>query len=375
MPRGWERWPFDGKPGENFERLAGRVREAGADLVVVGPDNPLADGLVDTLERYGCLAFGPRQAAARIEASKAFAKEVMKAAGVPTARYFVASSLDEARAILAGIEWGQGWVVKADGLALGKGVRVCASREEALGACEELIRLSPELVIEGRLSGEELSCLALCDGTRCAVLEPARDYKRVGEGDQGPNTGGMGAFSPVPGVPAGFVERLRREVFEPTLRELKRRGAEFRGVLYAGVMADFARDRYGILEFNARFGDPETQALLPRIEGDLYPWFEACARGDLSALPPAVPFARETAVYVVGAARGYPRPDGQPEGYFCAGVAEQGGKLVTAGGRVLGALGVAATLEQARAQAYRRLDAVGFEGMHYRRDIAQGGVR
>jgi phosphoribosylamine--glycine ligase len=242
------------------------------------------------------------------------------------------------------------------------------------------------------LAGEELSCLALCDGERCAMLEPARDYKRVGEGDRGPNTGGMGAFSPVPGVPAGFTERLRREVFEPVLREMRKRGTPFKGVLYAGVMADFGPEgggRYWVLEFNARFGDPETQALMPRIRGDIYPWLEACARGDLAGMPDRVPFADDSAVYVVGAARGYPEnpekgktitglaalPARHAEGYFCAGVGAgtHPGELVTSGGRVFGALGIAATLELARKGAYERLGRVGFEGMHYRRDIAGGG--
>jgi phosphoribosylamine--glycine ligase len=385
MPARWERWPFGGKPETDFAALASRAREEGVDLVVVGPDNPLADGIVDILEAHGLKAFGASKAAARIESSKAFAKDVMKAAGIPTARHWVARSLEEAHKILRSVPWENGWVVKADGLALGKGVRVCSEADEAIQASADLIRISPELVIEERLSGEEISWMAFCDGERCALLDPARDYKRVGDRDQGPNTGGMGAFSPIPGVPADFAERVRREVFLPALKELKARGAEFRGLLYAGLMADFASDRYWVIEFNARFGDPETQVLMPRIDGDVYPWFEACARGDLSQLPPSVPFAPESAVYVVGAARGYPDapemgksisglhalPDRDPEGYFCAGVAQSPGGLVTSGGRVLGALGMGATLADARKLAYSRLSQVGFEGMHFRRDIAQ----
>jgi phosphoribosylamine--glycine ligase len=281
-------------------------------------------------------------------------------------------------------------VIKADGLALGKGVRVCATLDEGLHACEDLSRISQDLVIEERLQGEELSWLALCDGAACAPLDPARDYKRVGDGDQGGNTGGMGAFSPVPGVPKGFEERVRREVFEPVLKEMKKRGTPFKGVLYAGLMADFARDRYWVIEFNARFGDPETQALMPRIEGDIYPWFEACARGDLGGLPPRVPFGTDAAVYVVGAARGYPdspekghairgleaMPAAHPEGYFCAGVAQptDGKGLVTSGGRVFGALGVAPDLQRARALAYERLARVTFEGLQHRKDIAGGAT-
>jgi phosphoribosylamine--glycine ligase len=399
MPRAWTRWTF-GSSASEFAALAMRARDERVDLVVVGPDNPLADGLVDVLEAHGCLAFGPSRAAARVEASKAFAKKVMKSAGVPTARYWVARSLEEARKILKSVPWGAGWVIKADGLALGKGVRVCSALDEALQACEDLIRISPELVIEERLTGEELSWMAFCDGTRCALLEPARDYKRVRDGDEGPNTGGMGAFSPIPGIPAGFGERVRAEVFEPALRELARLGASFKGLLYAGIMADFARDQYWVLEFNARFGDPETQALMPRIQGDIYPWFEACARGELRELPSVVPFVSESAVFVVGAARGYPEspekgqtlaglsafPETAPEGYFCAGVALSdrtvdvtgdaaaasgpgGAELMSAGGRVFGALGMGTTLESARSQAYDRLRQVSFEGMHFRRDV------
>jgi phosphoribosylamine--glycine ligase len=389
----WERWPFGGDRERDFAALAERALREKVDLVVVGPDNPLADGLVDVLESRGLKAFGPSAAAARIEASKAFAKEVMAAAGVPTAKYWAVDSLEEARKILRSAPWGAGWVIKADGLALGKGVRVCDSLDEALNACAELMPVSKRLVIEERLSGEEISWLALCDGQGCALLEPARDYKRVGDGDRGPNTGGMGAFSPVPGVPASWAARVREEVFGRTLAEMRRRGTPFRGVLYAGLMADFARDRYWVLEFNARFGDPETQALMPRIEGDILPWFEACATsGGLEGLPAQVPFAREAAVYVVGAARGYPdSPEkgraivglrgsgsqggrGCKDGYFCAGVAAKDGAWVTSGGRVFGALGMGADLGAARTQAYARLESVRFEGMHFRRDVAAGAT-
>jgi phosphoribosylamine--glycine ligase len=398
MPLAWERWAFSGKKGADFEAFSSRAREEGVDLVVVGPDNPLADGLVDVLSAHGVLAFGPTAGAARIEASKAFAKEVMQAAGVPTARHWVAKTAEEARKILKSIPWGNGWVVKADGLALGKGVRVCATQTEAIAAAEELLKLalspaspSPSispaalvpLVIEEKLRGEEISWMAFCDGERCVLLDPARDYKRVGDGDAGLNTGGMGAFSPVR-VPAGFAERVKAEVFLPTLREMKKRGIPFRGVLYAGLMVDFEADRYWVLEFNARFGDPETQVLMPRIEGDLFDWLEASARGELNAMPTTVPFCKNAAVFVVGAARGYPErpekgmkiqgaPDPTQGGIFYAGVErDASGALTVSGGRVLGALGLGDSLENARAQAYEKLTQVSFTGMHFRSDIAGG---
>lgn len=391
----WERWPVDLSGGvEEFGRLAKRARQAGIEFAVIGPDNALADGIVDCFEAFGLKTFGPTREAARIEASKSFAKEVMAAAGVPTARFATAQDRVSALAVLDSAEWARdgGVVVKADGLALGKGVRVCGSRAEAESAIDALLTLGGSLVIEERLNGEEISWFGLCDGTRAALFEPARDYKRVGDGDRGPNTGGMGAFTPVPGVPESWYERVHREVFLPTLAELARRGAEFRGLLYAGLMVDFARDRYWVLEFNARFGDPETQALLPRLKGDLAPWLWAVAHSDLGQMEDQtkgqmgsrIPMIADSAVYVVGAAGGYPdspekgkaisglRP-GQ-EGYFCAGVSENGdggaGGLKTSGGRVFGALGMGATLELARREAYSRISAVRFEGMQARTDIA-----
>jgi phosphoribosylamine--glycine ligase len=243
------------------------------------------------------------------------------------------------------------------------------------------IQTLPEgkLVIEERLTGEELSWMAFCDGERCALLEPARDHKRIFDGDQGPNTGGMGAFSPVPGVPAGWDRRVREEVFLPVLREMKKRGAPFKGVLYAGLMVDFAKDRFDVLEFNARFGDPETQVLLARMSDDLYLWCNAVAHGDLSALPERVGFAPDAAVTVVAAAKGYPDtpargavieggPGVAPD-CFCAGVSRQGGRFVVSGGRVLATVGTGKDLAQARAEAYRKLAPVRFEGMQFRKDI------
>jgi phosphoribosylamine--glycine ligase len=399
MPSGWERWPVTlAEAPSAFYQLAERAKQEGVDLAVIGPDNALAAGIADVFQEHGILTFGPKLNAAKIEASKAFGKEIMQAAGVPTARAWIAHSVEEAKKILKSVPWGyskriesysmgshagtSGWVVKADGLALGKGVRVCEKLPEALNAAEELILISGSLVIEERLYGEELSWMAFCDGERCSLLEPARDYKRLLENDAGPNTGGMGAFSPVPGVPSSWSERVRKEVFIPTLQELKRRGSEFRGLLYAGLMIDPSRDRFWVLEFNSRFGDPEAQVLLPRMDGDLYDWCVASARGDLSAFPSQVPFKKDSAVYVVAASQGY--PDGPHLGQGCeikagqgdfvfAGVRLEGERLVTAGGRVLGSLGLGPDLGSAREKAYQSLSQIEFHGMRYRSDIGSLG--
>jgi phosphoribosylamine--glycine ligase len=244
-----------------------------------------------------------------------------------------------------------------------------------------------QIVIEERLVGEELSWMAFCDGSRCALLEPARDFKRARDGDQGPNTGGMGAFSPVPGIPPSLAERVRAQVFEPVLREMKNRGTPFSGLLYAGLMVNLAREQLWVIEFNARFGDPETQVLMARFDDDLFAWMNAVAQGDLSKLPGNVPFKKDAAVVVVGAAAGYPEnpKKGDPieiqEGpsigaaqvppFFFAGVVRKDGALQTAGGRVLGAMGMGAAVENARAQAYERIGHVRWNGLQYRRDIAQ----
>jgi phosphoribosylamine--glycine ligase len=379
----WERWNLPVSTRADFVALASRARAEKVDLAVIGPDNQLADGIVDVLEGAGVTCFGPSAAAAQIEASKAFSKDVMKAAGVPTARFEVFHSMESARDFIKSVEWGSGWVVKADGLAYGKGVVVCETRDQALKAIEEIQTLgasAQKLVIEERLVGEEISWFAFCDGETCALLEPARDHKRIFDHNQGPNTGGMGAFSPVPGLPEGFSERVRNEVFLPTLAEMKRRGAPFKGLLFAGLMVDFARGNYWVLEFNCRFGDPETQVILTRMEDDLLGWCEAVSQGRLREKGAQIQFSSDAAVVVIASARGYPeKPEkgavislsalSSPE-YFCAGVARrQDGKLAVSGGRVFGVMGSGATLEKAREQAYARIRKVSFEGMHFRTDI------
>lgn len=391
----FERWPVSLAEGRfAFEKLAQRSRDEKVDLLVVGPDNALADGIVDCFEEYGIRAFGPTAAAAQIEASKSFAKDIMISAGIPTAQYRVAQTEEEARKILKSVPWPPaekhapgGWVLKADGLALGKGVRVCENREEALQALPALASLSGKIVIEEKLSGEELSWLAFCDGEDCALLEPARDYKRLKDGNLGPNTGGMGAYSPVSckfTASPKTEERIRNEVFLPALREMKRRGIPFRGVLYAGLMVNPDSGQYWVLEFNARFGDPETQVLMPRIDGDLYSWCDAVARGDLSRLPSRVPFKKEAAVVVVAASAGYPeqpvlgksleqptQEDSAPDSrlIFYAGVKESEKGWATSGGRVLGAVGLGSDLAAARQEAYQNLKRIHFEGMQFRADV------
>jgi phosphoribosylamine--glycine ligase len=378
MSEQWERWPQG-----SYSELTKKSKNEKVDLVVVGPDNALSDGIVDEFQKVNIRCFGPTAAAAQIEASKSFAKEIMQAADVPTARFVNATTLDQAIAAIQ--QFPKGCVVKADGLALGKGVVVCSNMDEARKACEQLYPVSKKLVIEEKLQGKEISWLAFCDGEICALLEPARDYKRVKDRDEGPNTGGMGAFSPVPNVPAAWEMRVKQKIFLPVLREMKKRGTPFKGVLYAGLMVDFEKDLFHVLEFNARFGDPEAQVLLPRMKDDLFVWCDSVAKGELHATK--IEFINESAVYVVGAAQGYPEnpekgksisgletPDSEtsPEQveHFVAGVKRDANKtLCTSGGRVFGALGLGPSLQEARDKAYMRLKSVNFEGLHYRSDI------
>jgi phosphoribosylamine---glycine ligase len=358
---------------EDGEGLLSLCRELGVDLVVVGPEVPLVVGLVDTLRRGGVAAFGPTRAAARIEGSKAFAKDVLEAAAVPTAR-----RLSVARPPC---------VVKADGLAAGKGVFVCHSQEELDIALRAAARLGGDLLIEELLEGEEVSLFALTDGKRALPLAPAQDFKRVGDGDTGPNTGGMGSYSPVPGLGEPEAEELVETVHRPVLAELARRGTPFSGLLYAGLM--LTEEGPQVLEFNCRFGDPETQSILPRIESDLLPLLWGAATGDLDG---DVALADGAAVTVVLASRDYPeRSDsGTPiEGVeeaestgalvFHAGTASHGERLVTNGGRILAVTATGDDVAGARTAAYEAADRVSFGGMRLRRDIAlaaaEGHVR
>ena len=354
---------------DDVEGLLGLCRQHEIHLVVVGPEAPLVAGIADELRRAGVAVFGPSKAAARIEGSKGFAKEVLAAAGVPTA-----ALLDEARAPC---------VVKADGLAAGKGVFVCRTQEEADTAIERARALGSEVLVEELLEGEEVSLFALCDGQKVVPLAPAQDFKRLGDGDEGPNTGGMGSYSPVPLLGEDDVEELAGLVHRPVVAELARRGTPFVGLLYAGLMLTDAGPR--VLEFNCRFGDPETQALLPRLDGDLLEALAAAAHGDLSGVE--LEAAPTAAVAVVLAAGGYPDDpeSGIPIGgvevagatgalVFHAGTALRHGQLVSAGGRVLNVVGTGDTVSDAREQAYAAVEQIDFPGAQFRNDIAERAV-
>jgi phosphoribosylamine--glycine ligase len=355
---------------DDVEGLLGLCREHEIHLVVVGPEAPLVAGIADELRRAGVAVFGPSKAAAQIEGSKTFAKEVLAAAGVPTA-----ALLDEARAPC---------VVKADGLAAGKGVFVCRTQEAADAALAPARALGGDVIVEELLEGEEVSLFALCDGQRVVPLAPAQDFKRLEDGDKGPNTGGMGSYSPVPMLGEDEIEELAGLVHRPVIAELARRGAPFVGLLYAGLMLTDAGPR--VLEFNCRFGDPETQALLPRLDGDILEALVAAANGDLSGIE--LEAAPTAAVAVVLAAGGYPEEpeSGIPIGgievagatgalVFHAGTALRHGQLVSAGGRVLNVVGIGDSISEARAQAYAAIEQIDFPGVQFRTDIAARGVR
>ncbi|CAA9535723.1 MAG: Phosphoribosylamine--glycine ligase [uncultured Thermomicrobiales bacterium] len=372
-------------PGSDLDGIAGAALERNADLVVIGPEAPLIAGLADRLAAAGVAVCGPTAAAARIEGSKAWAKEIMAEAGVPTARAVVVRDLVAGLTALGGFD--PPVVVKADGLAAGKGVVVAATRVEAAMALTALLEddaLGPAgrtVVLEEFLEGREVSVLALTDGETIVPLPPARDHKRVFDRDRGPNTGGMGAFAPPPDLPEGFLATVHDTILAPTVRALAARGTPFRGVLYAGLM--LTADGPVCLEFNARFGDPETQVILPLLDAgtDLAELLAAVAAGTLRDAPVPPP-ARETSVGVVLAAGGYPGPyrtglpiaglERVPEDIlvFHAGTRrDPDGGVVTTGGRVLTVVGRGPDLAAARERAYAGADAIGFEGKHLRRDI------
>mgnify|MGYP002336151302 CR=1 FL=1 len=350
---------------EDGEALLDLARSLGVDLAVIGPEAPLVAGVADELRRNGVPVFGPSRAAAQIEGSKGFAKEVMATAGVPTA-----STLALARPPC---------VVKVDGLAAGKGVYVCETAQELDAGLRAASAYDGPIVIEELLRGDEVSVFALADGQRVVPLAAAQDFKRVGDGDTGPNTGGMGTYSPVRGFGTEELAELVDRVHRPVVAELARRGSPFVGVLFAGLMLTDEGPK--VLEFNARFGDPETQSILPLVEGDLLGALAAAAGGDLEGVE--VLLRDEAAVTVVLAGSGYPdRSDtGTPidgieeaesEGalVFHAGTALRGDRLVTNGGRILGVTATGATVAEARERAYAGCERISFDGAHYRRDVA-----
>lgn len=347
-------------------------------MVVIGPEVPLVAGVADVLRDAGFAVFGPSAAAARIEGSKRFAKDVMAAASVPTGRSITVNDFGGIGAALD--ELGAPYVVKDDGLAAGKGVVVTSNRTAAVSHAHEVLAANHPVLVEEYLAGPEVSLFAVCDGTRAVPLVPAQDFKRLGDGDTGPNTGGMGAYAPLPWAPPDLVARVQREVLDPVLAEMRRRGTPFTGLLYAGLALTASGPR--VIEFNCRFGDPETQVVLELLQTPLSALLWASAAGDLSALPP-LKWRAGSAVTVVVAAEKYP---GKPvtgdlisgaavDGVLHAGTArDESGNLVSSGGRVLSCTAAAGTLADARDAAYALARQVRLRGSHFRSDIAARAI-
>ena len=351
------------------------------DLTVIGPEAPLCVGMADALEAEGFRVFGPRRAAAELEGSKEFAKEIMKSAGVPTAAYEVFTEAEPACAYVR--ERGAPIVIKADGLAAGKGVTVAETVEQAEAAIQDALggafgAAGSRVVIEDFLVGEEASILALIDGENVVMLASSQDHKRAYDGDSGPNTGGMGAYSPAPIVTDAVLEKVRTEIYDRTLAELKKRGITYKGVLYAGLMIDNGQP--SVVEFNCRFGDPETQCVLARWDGDIIPAIEACIDGTLS--DDLISWKEEQAVCVVMSAGGYPGSYAKGEVIsgldeaaedaivFHAGTALDGDSVVTAGGRVLGVTALGSDLRAAVDNAYAAVNKISWKDSFHRKDIA-----
>jgi len=367
----------------DLDGLARFARREGIDLTVVGPEAPLVAGIVDRFERDGLRIFGPSKRAAELEGSKVFAKNLMRRHGIPTADYQVFEDLDKASAYIR--ERGAPVVVKADGLAAGKGAVVAATVEEALDAASRMLvggefgEAGRRIVVEECLSGEEASILAITDGKTIAALESCQDHKRVFDGDKGPNTGGMGAYSPAPVVTEEVAERVIREVLVPAVHAMGRASRPFKGVLYAGIMVTAQGPK--VLEFNARFGDPETQPLMMRLKTDLVGLLDAAVEGTLEEQE--LLWDERAAVCVVMASQGYPGhyekgrairglDDAGADGdvmIFHAATERRGDEIVTSGGRVLGVTALGATIGEAIERAYRAVGKISWEGVHYRRDI------
>jgi phosphoribosylamine--glycine ligase len=370
---------------DDVEAIVAAAKERSVDLVVVGPEAALVAGVVDALEDAGVPAFGPSAAAAELEGSKAFAKELMKEAGVPTASHVLLRSHEEALEQISSASYPA--VLKADGLAAGKGVIICTSEDEAREAAGVFFTEQrfgeTTVVLEEFLEGEELSLLALCDGENVVPLAPAQDYKRIFDGDEGPNTGGMGSYSPVPSFGPAEVEEIVDAVHRPIVAAMAQRGCPFHGVLYAGLM--IGPDGAKVLEFNTRFGDPETQAVLPRLRSDLVDLCLA-AREPGGLAGAEAEFVEDWAVTLVLASAGYPQSSskgdairgldaaGELAEITHAGTAERSGEIVTAGGRVLNVTALGVSPAEARDRAYDAAKRVEFDGMQMRSDIAARAV-
>jgi phosphoribosylamine--glycine ligase len=367
------------------------AKREGADLVVVGPEAPLCAGVVDALADAGILAFGPRKKAAVLEGSKAFLKELASRHRIPTAPFVIVRSIEEADAAIR--ERGAPLVVKADGLCAGKGVVVAGSVDEALAAAREMLverrfgDAGAAVILEDLVRGDEVSVHAVTDGRSLLVLPAARDHKRVGDGDTGPNTGGMGAFAPSPLVTESLAERIEREILAPTIAGMREEGAPFQGVLFAGLMITPAGDPV-LLEHNVRFGDPECEVLMALLDGDVAELLASAARGELD--PNSVRVAEDRhALTVILAASGYPAAPragdaitgldeaGAVEGVVVhhAGTREQDGRIVTAGGRVLAVTAEGRSLAEARDRAYRAARSIAFDGVKMRSDIGASAMQ
>jgi phosphoribosylamine--glycine ligase len=368
-----------------IDDLVALARRERADLVVVGPELPLSLGLADRLREAGLMVFGPSQAAARLESSKVFSKDLMARYGIPTARFKIFQDVAAARRFCRVL--GAPLVVKADGLAAGKGAIVCRTLDEADGALRLFLEegafgaAGRTVVVEEFMEGEEASCFVVTDGTSALPFQAAQDHKTIFDGDRGPNTGGMGAYSPAPVLDAATDRRVMDEIVTPTIAAMAEEGAPYAGVLYVGLM--ITKDGPRVVEFNCRFGDPECQAILPRLDEDILPVFDAVARG--RGLPASLRWRPESSVCVVLASRGYPAAPkvGDPisglddagalpgVNVFHAGTARSDGSLVTSGGRVLGVQALGPDIRSAIALAYEAVDRIRFDGMQLRRDIGQ----
>jgi phosphoribosylamine---glycine ligase len=369
----------------DVDALCALAAHESIDLTIVGPELPLDRGVVDRFRREGRRIFGPLRAAAQLECSKVFAKEFMARHGIPTARYRVCGTAHDARTLLSSGEFGFPVVLKADGLAAGKGVVVATSWEEADAAVRAAMEqrvfgdAGAKLVIEECLSGPEVSFFAVCDGTRAVPLTSAQDHKRVFDGDRGPNTGGMGAFAPSPLLDAALQDQVMREIVDPVVRGMRAEGTEYRGFLYAGLMLTCAGPK--VIEFNVRFGDPEAQAVMPLIESELLPLLSSAADGRVGSV--TLQMKEAVSVGVVIASGGYPGTvkngmeirgldeAARVEGVaiFHAGTAMEDNRVLTAGGRVLTVVATAGEYSQARARAYDAASRIQFDGIQYRRDI------
>ncbi len=375
---------------EDITALVAFCKEADIGFVVVGPELPLTLGLVDELAAAGIPAFGPSKEAARLEGSKAFAKDFMKRYGIPTATYGVFNNGQRAEAKAFAKELPGPWVVKADGLAAGKGVLICQSQAETEKAIDYILEeqafggAGASLVVEEYLEGQELSLMAFSDGRTVVPMLTAQDHKRIFDGDQGPNTGGMGAYAPAPIGTAALVAQAQKEILEPTVAAMAAEGRPFKGVLYAGLM--LTEKGPMVLEYNARFGDPETEVVLPMLDSDLFDIMEACSAGGLARM--TIRWKEGSCVTVVMAAAGYPgdiRKGDVISGwqqvpadvtvFHCGTTRNQQGQAETAGGRVLSVTAGNADLQQAVDLAYQGVAALHFEGCQFRRDIAQKALR